>query len=600
MALECLGKGWCVIPAQPRGKKPLIEWRRFIDRRPTSQEVEAWWAKWPDANVVIVTGRVSGLVVVDVDVKRGADPAKAYEQYPTGLASRTGGGGAHLFYAYPEGVEHVPNRVGKDGFDVRADGGYVVAPPSIHPDTGRAYAWVSQEEPGECPEWVLAPPAEEEEEGKDKWLSELLEGCDAGGRNNACARIAGYFAAKGMAFGIAISLLKQWNKGNKPPLSKGEIKTTLASVYRTAERNGTLRKARERTKDADEQQQKSGNFELMDFRRYMATFGDVAVRWQIEDWIPQQTIAFVVSPPGSYKTWLTFDLAIAVASGRPFLGHFPVKDPGPVFLVQQEDFHGQIAERLATVTVAKFNAAPPAKHEQGDDFQVQLPPDLPIFIHTERRLRFGDPEIMGALRKRIAEIKPRLVIIDPLYSAGSTEDFMAKTAEQMFILKRLRDEFGCSFVVVHHTKKGSDEEKEGAAPKRESIWGSQFLNAFLETGWQIRRTDEANCIKVKRHFKVKGDSDLIRLSWEINTERAKGPYRYDIAWETIDDEAEDKKVDLLGALERLGPCNVSDLAKDVGLHKSSVSRRLAKLCDNGLVVKDKEGRYVVQADGPAF
>jgi hypothetical protein len=539
------------------------------------------------------TGRVSDLVVVDVDVTRGADPARVFEQYPTGLAARTGTGGAHLFYAYPPNAEHVSNRVGKDGIDIRADGGYVIVAPSIHPN-GETYRFVATDVPGEMPEWVIGSPVEaEEDENKDKWLSELLAGCESGGRNNAAARLAGYFAAKGMAFGIAWTLLQQWNQRNHPPLPKSELKTTLSSVYKTAARNGTLEKARRA--QAGEEPEETRAFEVMDFRSYMTKFGDVAVQWQIEDWIPTQTIAFCVAPPGTYKTWLTFDLALSVASGMPFLGQFKVRDPGPVLVIQQEDFHGQIAERFAEICAAKFNIETPDPQSfKGDDYEVSVAPDLPIFFHTERRLRFADATVMAALAEVIKEKKPKLVIIDPLYSAGTTDDFMAKTAEQMFVLKRLRDELGCSFLVVHHTKKSTDKDKESNGPQRESLWGSQFLNAFLETGWQIRRTDEPNAVAIKRHFKVKSDSSLLRLTFDISTE---WPHKYEVVCEEMDDDSE--KADLIGVLQRLGPSTAQAVADEVKLHRSSVSRRLAKLVEAGAVSKLKDGRFAV-SDAPTF
>jgi len=589
-----LSRGWCVIPAEPAivgrvdtGQKPLVNWREFITHRPTSEEVHKWWTQWPDANIALVTGKISGIVVVDVDVKKGADPAKVYEQYPTGLASRTGGGGAHLFYAYPAGVDRVPNRVGKDGIDVRADGGYVIAPPSTH-FSGRSYEFVREGEPAAAPEWLLIAPTtgiEQRSAGEEKWVSDLLGGTKEGERNNAAARLAGYFAAKGMAFEIAETLLEQWNGRNKPPLPRHELKTTLSSVYQTAARSGKLDAARKATKAGVRE---VADFETMPFSLYMSRFGNVAVKWQIEGWLPEQTIAFVISPPGIFKTWMALDLAISVAAGRPFLGHFEVKDPGPVMLIQQEDYHGQVAERLAAIVAARFGLEFPGGHTGSEnEFEITLPPDLPIHIHTERRLRFADNTVLAALRAKIDKVKARLVIVDPLYSAADTTDFMAKTAEQMFVLKRIRDDTGCSFTVVHHTGKQKKDDSDREAPQREKLWGSQFLNAFLETGWQLRPTDQKNAAIVKRHFKVKGDAPLLRVTYDIETE--KRPFRYLIQHEEV--EENESKMDLVTVLEKLGPSTAQRVAEAVHKHRSSVSRRLNRLIEEGMVRKDDQGLF---------
>ena len=130
-----------VIPIQPRAKKPQVVWEPYQDRRATAEEIKVWWNKWPAANVGIVTGAVSGLVVIDIDSVEARDNLKDF--CPTfELAkvprSRTGKGW-QLFFQHP-GIT-IPNRAGVNpGLDVRGDGGYVVAPPSIHPN-GKTYRW---------------------------------------------------------------------------------------------------------------------------------------------------------------------------------------------------------------------------------------------------------------------------------------------------------------------------------------------------------------------------------------------------------------------------------------------------------------------------
>lgn len=146
-ALDYHKLGWSVIPVSPRGKKPLVSWKRYQDRLPTPDRIRAWFRKHPDANVGIVTGETSGLVVVDFDVHRGADPKAFAKRFPTPLVVKTGGGGFHYYFAFPEG-ETIRNSVGEDGVDIRATGGFVVAPPSVHA-TGKRYRWVKRNESAE-------------------------------------------------------------------------------------------------------------------------------------------------------------------------------------------------------------------------------------------------------------------------------------------------------------------------------------------------------------------------------------------------------------------------------------------------------------------
>jgi len=139
-AAEYRDRGWSVIPL--RGKKPaLASWKEFQERRPTLGEVAVWWGgpRPQFDNMGIVTGQLSGLIVVDCD-----DPQDAMwwqQQYPTPLMVRTGSGGTHYYYRAPQEV--VRNRIRLFGrrIDLRGTGGVVVAPPSVHPDTQLSYMW---------------------------------------------------------------------------------------------------------------------------------------------------------------------------------------------------------------------------------------------------------------------------------------------------------------------------------------------------------------------------------------------------------------------------------------------------------------------------
>ena len=66
-ATDYLNRCWSVIPIRPSDKRPLLLWREYQARRPEPEEVHAWVQRWPTANIGIVNGAVSGLVVMDID-----------------------------------------------------------------------------------------------------------------------------------------------------------------------------------------------------------------------------------------------------------------------------------------------------------------------------------------------------------------------------------------------------------------------------------------------------------------------------------------------------------------------------------------------------
>ncbi len=161
-ALGYAGRGWPVFPL--RGKRPLTP-SGFKDACADPVTIVGWWAQWPAANIGLPTGSASGLVVIDVDPRNGGDLAEWQPAADSTLSARTGGGGYHLFYAAPLPPAKYRARLG-DGVDVKADGGYVVVPPSIHPDSGEQYRWRNELPPAPLPNELLGrirrppPPSE--------------------------------------------------------------------------------------------------------------------------------------------------------------------------------------------------------------------------------------------------------------------------------------------------------------------------------------------------------------------------------------------------------------------------------------------------------
>ena len=95
-------KGFSVIPLRPRDKRPLIAWAEYQGRRPRIQEIEAWWRDEPALGVAVVCGRVSGLIVLDIDPRNGGDESLGGRHLPRGPVVLTGGGGRHFYMPIPE------------------------------------------------------------------------------------------------------------------------------------------------------------------------------------------------------------------------------------------------------------------------------------------------------------------------------------------------------------------------------------------------------------------------------------------------------------------------------------------------------------------
>ena len=241
---EYMGRGWSIIPIRAGDKRPLVRWEEFQYRHPSEAEARGWFRQWPEAGIGVVTGAISGLVVVDVDTGHGGNESleqleREHGPMPTTVECGTGGGGRHLYFAHPGGL--LRNKIGlAPGVDIRADGGYVVAPPSLHA-SGLRYVWVEGRTPESSaiaprPDWILREAVEETTRRGHPiahWRRLVCEGVPAGERNNTIASLAGHLLRHGVDAAVVMELLLCWNRTRcRPPLVDEEVAAVVTSITR--------------------------------------------------------------------------------------------------------------------------------------------------------------------------------------------------------------------------------------------------------------------------------------------------------------------------------------------------------------------------------
>lgn len=133
--------GHSIIPVG-KDKKPLVDWKKYQTEKPSAEQIEEWFSK-SGVNSGLITGQISGIGVVDIDVdkltgKFSPEAEELIKKLPPTLTSITGGGGRHYFYRLTKPLKS-HNGIMK-GVDIKAEGGYVILPPSIH-ESGREYQY---------------------------------------------------------------------------------------------------------------------------------------------------------------------------------------------------------------------------------------------------------------------------------------------------------------------------------------------------------------------------------------------------------------------------------------------------------------------------
>ncbi|SDG17430.1 bifunctional DNA primase/polymerase [Thalassobaculum litoreum] len=216
----------------------------FKDASASSETLARWFGKGP-TNIGIATGSVSGIFVLDVDERHDGFSSLATLEREHGALPQTwrfltGGGGEHILFRHPEAtVRNSAGALGR-GLDVRGDGGYIVAPPSLH-ISGREYAISVDHHPddvalSEAPAWLLrllqaAPSAKSPAKPIVSWRETVRSGIADGSRNQTLTRIAGHLVGKSVDPHVCLELLLSLNSRRcKPPLPEEEVCQLLKSI----------------------------------------------------------------------------------------------------------------------------------------------------------------------------------------------------------------------------------------------------------------------------------------------------------------------------------------------------------------------------------
>jgi len=251
--------GWPVFPLA--GKIPyefLGPARKSHGHRDATtdrEQIAAWWNEFPKANIGLATGKNAGIVVVDMDVPKGyfgiKELQEQYGQLPPTRTVHTASGGLHYYFQYPKDGTSYPNTVGlaeKIGVDVRAEGGYVVLPPSQL--YGRlTYSWSTYELPiAPLPEWLhaLLPKKGEHQQfphgvrfaspSGQKWLREAVAQATEGNRNAVGFWLACQLRDDGMsreqAQAFILAYANRIPQENSPYTSQEAVKSVRSAYGR--------------------------------------------------------------------------------------------------------------------------------------------------------------------------------------------------------------------------------------------------------------------------------------------------------------------------------------------------------------------------------
>jgi RecA-family ATPase len=461
-------KGYSVIPLKPNSKAPAIYWEEYQERQATEEEFEGF----DFGNIGIITGKVSGIVVLDIDGMDwvGSLQAAGLSDYLRGslVSVVSGSGGLHIYLPWSEELDGIGNVYlyrGKDAnVQLKTDGGYVVAPGSIHPDTGNAYELQTLAELPAPRETLPAPPPElyaaiqKRLRGAQSEWTEAPETINEGSRNRTLFSHARKLFQHGYSERETFALLALANSDRcKPQMEDDEVERIVESAA-TYER-GSFKL------------EKPSSTEEEELGTLLTDVETEEVTWLWDGRIPYGKLTILDGDPGLGKSVMTLDLAARVTTGRAMpsgglgdddilgglgdvgnvgglgnLGNLDNVDnlPGGVVILSAEDgLADTIKPRLETAGAdcSKILELSTLSDGDGGERLLSIPGDI------------------DKLERGISRVGAKLVIIDPLVAfmqADSNKDNEVRKA--LSPLKNMAERTGVAVVMVRHLNKSESDK----------------------------------------------------------------------------------------------------------------------------------------------
>ena len=224
---SCGGEG-----CENAGKHPRTA-HGFKDATADLDQIKRWWEQWPDANIGTPTGE--GLVVLDVDPRNAGMESISQLQKEQGALpgtrqQATGGGGVHFFFKTDQALG---SRTGiRPGIDLKAEGGYVVLPPSLHA-SGKRYRWLKQSKAAPMPAWLVELQGSRNGDVAARAGKDTPKTISQGVRNQTLMSLAGSMRRRGMSSDEIYNAIQGVNTHRcKPPLQDSEVQSIVTSAAR--------------------------------------------------------------------------------------------------------------------------------------------------------------------------------------------------------------------------------------------------------------------------------------------------------------------------------------------------------------------------------
>lgn len=457
-ALNYIEKGVSIIPCG-KDKRPLIEWRQFQSTKATVSDLDAWMTKYPEMQIGIVTGAISGLLVVDID-----DPQMDRSWLPDTAIIQTGSGGYHYYYSY---TSKFGNKAGiREHVDIRGDGGFVIAPPSFN--LKGQYKVIKPMNFQPFPIHLFEKTQMEKIMDYVPMKSDF-EGFGQGQRNDGMARYIGHLLAKihpSEWQTLAWKAAQEANMKNTPPLPERELMTTFQSIANKEKSSSTDRWYKSAEKE--EKLQQACNLLIKTDYKQRYTWGTRGLDTALAI-IKRGNFIVLGAKSSSGKTTFAFDMA----QKNALLGH------KVLFLsleMDEKEVKDSIARNRARITIEEEldYKVPPEKQKNFEEKRAEIDAIKNLSFRGVRR---GGGLKWDELLAMIYDFKDLdMIFIDnlDLIEGERNENDLDRQKRIVKQIMGFTSKFQIPIILIHHYRKQMGKDS-GHASSMDDLSGSMKI-----------------------------------------------------------------------------------------------------------------------------
>ena len=298
--------------------------------------------------------------------------------------------------------------------------------------------------------------------------------------------------------------------------------------------------------------------------------------WRVQNLLQDKKIVIVAGSSAVYKSWFLLNMGLSVAKGIPFLDNFVVEQGG-VLVIDRENSIPELQNR---------------QEMESKGMNINPEEELPMYFLSEQSLMLDTPEARDFLENFIIEKEIKLVIVDTYRRVISFEENDANKVSFFFTecLKPICERTGCSFVFIHHHKKGKHDGNE-----KDMLRGSSDLVNFVDGVIQINRKGDRITVK---QTKSRSGKELEPFDLMVETDEEEY-FRFKYLGEKRDISRLSKVVEVMlvwiakNKVEEFTTKEFREYCLGKGFKKQRYFEGLEELIKRGIVKKESHGKYSI-------